>query len=342
MVINAQQILYLQKILDKSMSSIIDDYQELVSKALEEYSFRNMQPRQLYEPCDYILSIGGKRLRPVIVMLGSYVFDGNVKDVIKPAMAIEYFHNFSLMHDDIMDAAPLRRGKETVHIKYDVNTGILSGDGMLIKAYEMFEDLPADKFKAVTKLFSKTAAELCEGQQYDMNFETQEEVSYDEYIKMITLKTGVMMGASLQIGAMIADAKEEDYKNLYEFGKNLGIAFQLKDDYLDVFGQQDFGKIHAGDISENKKTILYIKALELAEKKSADELRFWYSMKTENVDKIYAVEKILRKLKIDVEVMNLISEYTTIALNYLNMIQVADEKKEQVKGLASSLIDRQI
>lgn len=324
------------------MKSVIEEYQEIVSKALEDYSFKSLEPTELYEPCDYILGIGGKRLRPVIVMLGSYVFDGNVENVLKPALGIEFFHNFSLMHDDIMDAAPLRRGKETVHIKYDTNIGILSGDGLLIKAYQMMEDLPADKFKAVTKLFSKTAAELCEGQQYDMNFETQEEVTYEEYIRMITLKTGVMMGASLKIGALIADASEEDCKSLYEFGKNLGIAFQLKDDYLDVFGQQDFGKIHAGDIFENKKTILYIKALELSGEKEADELKFWYGMKTDNIDKVYAVEKIFRKLKIDLEVMGLIAEYTEKSLSYLDKIQVSEEKKSQLKELASSLIERQV
>ena len=322
--------------------SVIEQYQELINAELEKNSFVGVEPKALYEPCDYILSIGGKRLRPVIVMLGSYVFDGKPEKIVKPALAIEYFHNFSLMHDDIMDEAPLRRGKETVHLKYNVNTGILSGDAMLIQAYRMFEDLPADQFKAVTKLFSKTAVELCEGQQYDMNFETQTHVTYEEYIQMITLKTGVMMGASLQIGAMIAEAKEEDYLNLYEFGKNLGIAFQLKDDYLDVFGQQDFGKIHAGDIIENKKTILYIKALELAEKQDVDELKFWYSMKTDNVDKVYAVEKIFRMSKVDYEVMSLIGHYTDIAMGFLNKIQVEDEKKIQLKELASSLIDRQI
>src|SRR5690606_8211723 len=175
-----------------------------------------------------------------------------------------------------------------------------------------------------------------------MNFETQKEVSFEEYINMSMLKTGVMMGASLQIGAMIADAKEEDYLNLYEFGRNLGIAFQLKDDYLDVFGQQDFGKIHAGDIVENKKTILYIKALELANQQDKDELKFWYSMKTDNIDKVYAVEKIFRMAKVDYEVMTLIGHYTDIAMSYLDKILVADEKKEQLKELAASLIDRQI
>lgn len=322
--------------------SVIEHYQELISKELEKNSFLGIEPKGLYEPCDYILSIGGKRLRPVIVMLGSYVFDGKVEEVLKPALAIEYFHNFSLMHDDIMDEAPLRRGKETVHLKYNINTGILSGDALLIQAYRMFEDLPAEKFKAVTQLFSKTAVELCEGQQYDMNFETQKEVSYEEYIQMITLKTGVMMGASLQIGAMIADASEEDCQHLYEFGKNLGIAFQLKDDYLDVFGQQDFGKIHAGDIIENKKTILYIKALEVAEEKEASELKFWYGMKTDNIDKVYAVEKIYRIAKVDFEVMSLIGDYTELAMSHLDKIQVADEKKLQLRELAASLIDRQV
>ena len=175
-----------------------------------------------------------------------------------------------------------------------------------------------------------------------MNFETQKEVSYEEYIQMITLKTGVMMGASLQIGAMIADASEEDCQHLYEFGKNLGIAFQLKDDYLDVFGQQDFGKIHAGDIIENKKTILYIKALEVAEEKEASELKFWYGMKTDNIDKVYAVEKIYRIAKVDFEVMSLIGDYTELAMSHLDKIQVADEKKLQLRELAASLIDRQV
>ena len=327
---------------DYETMNVIEEYQQIVSEALEKYSFSQLKPQELYEPCDYILSIGGKRLRPVIVMLGSYVFDGKVEDVIKPALAIEFFHNFSLMHDDIMDDAPLRRGKQTVHLKYNLNTGILSGDALLIQAYRMFGDLPAEKFKAVTQLFSKTAVELCEGQQYDINFETQTDVTYDEYINMITLKTGVMMGASLQIGAMIADANEEDSKNLYEFGKFLGIAFQLKDDYLDVFGQKDFGKIHAGDIIENKKTILYIKALEVAKPEDVEELRFWYSMKTDNIDKVYAVEKIFRISKVDQEVMSLIGFYTEKAMSFLNKIDVSDEKKLQLKALASSLIDRQV
>lgn len=324
------------------MNNVIEGFQEILGKELENLSFASQEPKELYEPCEYILSIGGKRLRPVIVMLGSYIYDGNIADVIKPALAIEFFHNFTLMHDDIMDAAPLRRGKETVHIKYNTNVGILSGDALLIKAYQMFEDLPADKFKSVVKLFSRTASELCEGQQLDMNFETQESVSYEEYIKMITLKTGVMMGASLEIGALIAGASEDECRYLYEYGKNLGIAFQLKDDYLDVFGQQDFGKLHAGDVFENKKTILYIKALEISGKAEREELNFWYGIKTDNVDKIYAVEKIFRKLKVDHEVMKLIGEYTQIAMENLEKVNVSEEKKTALKELASSLIDRKI
>lgn len=322
--------------------NIIEKYKNLVEEALEKHSFKTMEPKELYEPCDYILSLGGKRLRPVIAMLGSYIFDGKDEDAIKPALAIEFFHNFSLMHDDIMDEAPIRRGKETVHLKYGINTGILSGDSLLIESYKMFEDLPAEKFKAVTQLFSKTATELCEGQQYDMNFETQDEVSYEEYIQMISLKTSVLVGAAFQIGAIVAGAEKEDYEKLYEFGKNLGIAFQLKDDYLDVFGEKDFGKIHAGDIIENKKTILYIKALEEADKESLKELKYWYGIKTDNIDKVYAVEKIFKRLKVDYAVMSLIGLYTEKAMMNLNEIQVSDEKKSVLRELASSLIERQI
>ncbi|MFA7447791.1 MAG: polyprenyl synthetase family protein [Weeksellaceae bacterium] len=322
--------------------NIIEKYKNLVEEALEKHSFKTMEPKELYEPCDYILSLGGKRLRPVIAMLGSYIFDGKDEDAIKPALAIEFFHNFSLMHDDIMDEAPIRRGKETVHLKYGINTGILSGDSLLIESYKMFEDLPAEKFKAVTQLFSKTATELCEGQQYDMNFETQDEVSYEEYIQMISLKTSVLVGAAFQIGAIVAGAEKEDYEKLYEFGKNLGIAFQLKDDYLDVFGEKDFGKIHAGDIIENKKTILYIKALEEADKESLKELKYWYGIKTDNIDKVYAVEKIFKRLKVDYAVMSLIGLHTEKAMMNLNEIQVSDEKKSVLRELASSLIERQI
>lgn len=322
--------------------SVIEEYQKLIGEALIEHSLLKLEPIELYEPCDYLMSVGGKRLRPVILMLGSYIFGGNVEDVLKPAIGIEYFHNFTLMHDDIMDHSPLRRGKETVHVKYNVNTGILSGDALLIKAYQMFEDLEPAKYKKVMSLFSKTAAELCEGQQYDMNFETQDTLDFDEYIKMIMLKTGVMMGASLQIGAMIADADEKDYKYIYDFGKNLGIAFQLKDDYLDIFGEKGFGKIHGGDVLENKKTVLYFKAKELAKGDDLKELLFWYGMQTDNIDKVYAVEKIFRKSRVDVEAMNLVSEYTAKAMENLDKIDAPEDRKNELRELAAALIDRRI
>lgn len=322
--------------------SLITKYQSLLSETLDNSPFRKLSPKELYEPCDYILGIGGKRLRPVLALLGSYIFDGNEDEVLKPSLAIEYFHNFTLMHDDIMDEAPLRRGHESVHKKYGTNTAILSGDALLIQSYRMFEDLEPNLFKSVTQLFSKTAAEICEGQQLDMNFERQIEVTYDEYIEMITLKTSVLVAAALKMGALIAGADEKNAAHLYEYGKNLGIAYQLKDDYLDVFGEQDFGKVHAGDIIENKKTILYIKALELAKGEDLKELNFWYGMRTENVDKVYAVESIFKNSKVDKEVMQLIEEYTQLAMNNLNEIDVSDDKKSILKDFAISLINRQI
>lgn len=322
--------------------NLISKYQSILSETLDNLPFENKQPKELYEPCNYILGIGGKRLRPVLALLGAHIFDGNIEKVLKPSLAIEYFHNFTLMHDDIMDQAPLRRGHQTVHLKYDVNTAILSGDALLIQSYRMFEDLEPNLFKSVTQLFSKTAAEICEGQQIDMNFENQAVVSYDEYIEMITLKTSVLVAAALKMGALIAGSNENDAENLYEYGKNLGIAYQLKDDYLDVFGEQNFGKQHAGDIIENKKTILYIKALELAKGEELKELNFWYEMRTENVDKVYAVKNIFKNLNIDKEVMLLIEYYTQLAMENLGKIDVSDDKKSILKDFATSLINRKI
>jgi len=319
----------------------LDKFHDLIAQGIQDNSLIN-NPKELYEPMDYILNIGGKRIRPVIVLLGADLFDGDLQKTLKPSLAVEFFHNFSLMHDDIMDEAPLRRGKTTVHEKYGVNTAILSGDALLIKSYEMFEDLEPVLFKKVTKLFTKTAKELCEGQQWDINFETQTDVTYEDYIKMISYKTGVLVGASLEIGAMIANASEEDAELIYQYGLNLGIAYQLKDDYLDVFGNlEHLGKKHAGDIYENKKTILYLSALEAADEKDRDELMFWYNMKTDNVDKVYAVEKIFRKLNVNKKLSTLIREYTNKAHQYLDKINVPDEKKVYLRELSEVLIDRQ-
>ena len=321
--------------------SSLNKFHELVAKGISENSLVK-SPKELYEPMDYILNIGGKRIRPVMVLLGTDLFDGDLELAVKPSLAIEYFHNFSLMHDDIMDDAPLRRGKVTVHEQYGVNTAILSGDALLIKSYEMLEDLEPEMFKKVTKLFTKTGAELCEGQQWDINFETLTNVSYEDYIKMISHKTGVLVGAALKMGAIIGGANEAESDLIYQYGLNLGIAYQLKDDYLDVFGNlEHLGKKHAGDIYENKKTILYISALEAANDKEREELLYWYNMKTDNIDKVYAVEKIFRNLNVNKKLSTLIRMYTNKAHQYLDQIEVSDERKVHLRELSEILIDRQ-
>jgi geranylgeranyl diphosphate synthase type II len=240
----------------------IADYQNQFSEFLNTYNVER-EPKNLYQPIKYILNLGGKRLRPVLTLMTTACFDGDVDRSMDAALAVEVFHNFSLIHDDIMDAAPLRRGQETVHEKWDLNTGILSGDAMLIRAYQLFENYPPETFRELAKLFSKTALEVCEGQQYDIDFETRLQVSIPEYLKMIECKTAVLVGAAMQMGAIVANAPIEDQVRCYDFGKNLGIAFQLQDDYLDAFGNPEiFGKQVGGDILENKKTYLFLKAIE--------------------------------------------------------------------------------
>ena len=220
------------------------------------------EPRNLYEPIDYILQLGGKRLRPVLTLIAADLFGGDYHKALPAAAAVEVFHNFSLVHDDIMDNASLRRGKATVHQKWNSNIAILSGDAMLICAYRLLESYPPDTFAALVKLFSKTALEVCEGQQWDMDFETQAQVSIPQYLQMIRYKTAVLVGAALQMGAVIAGASIENQRLIYDFGVAIGLAFQLQDDYLDTFGDEAFGKKIGGDILENKKTILYLKTLD--------------------------------------------------------------------------------
>lgn len=318
----------------------LDKYYNIFKEALEKYRITE-EPHALYEPINYILSLGGKRLRPIITLMGCDLFGGDLEKAVKPSLAIEYFHNFTLMHDDIMDCAPLRRGKTTVHEKYNTNRAILSGDALLIKSYQFFEDLPEQKFKKIISLFSQTALTLCEGQQYDMDFEQQENVSLEEYKKMILFKTGVLTACAFEIGAIIADAPEEDAERIYNFGKYLGIAFQLKDDLLDVFGDNTlFGKKHAGDIYENKKTILYIKALEKANKEQEEELKYWYKIKTDNIDKIYAVERLYQQLDIDLVVGDMIRDYTKKALEELEAITGNKKSKDYFVDFAQNLIGR--
>ena len=324
-----------------NLMEFLDDYQKIVSTAIDKYSFKD-KPTELYEPMNYIISHGGKRLRPIMVLMACDMFGGNMEKAIKPSLAIEYFHNFTLIHDDIMDEAPLRRNKPTIHTIHGLNTGILSGDGLLLKAYKFFEDLEPDVFKACIRIFTHTGLLLCEGQQYDINFETQENVTYEDYIRMITYKTGVLSASSFEIGAIIAKADAKDARAIFNFGKNIGIAFQIMDDHLDVFGDQaQFGKKHAGDIYENKKTILYLLAREHGTEEERKELDYWYSKKTDNIDKIYGVEKIFRRTKVDEKTLRLIEKYNEIGQSYLKKINAPDEKKKPFIELANYLLRRE-
>lgn len=319
----------------------LDHYQETVAKAIEKYTFKN-KPAELYEPMNYIISHGGKRLRPIMVLMANDLFGGNTEKAIKPALAIEYFHNFTLIHDDIMDEAPLRRNKPTIHTIHGINIGILSGDALLIKAYQFFEDLEPELFKKCIKIFSETGAVLCEGQQMDVNFETDNNVTYDDYIQMITNKTGVLSAASFKIGALIAGASDQDAEALYNFGMHIGIAFQIMDDYLDVYGDMEqFGKRQAGDIYENKKTVLYLLALEQATEEERAELKYWYSKKIDNVDKVHSVINIFRRTKIDEKVLRLIQKHNEIGQDYLNKINLPEEKKRPFIELANYLLRRE-
>ncbi len=319
----------------------LDRYQETVSKAIDKYLFKD-KPAELYEPMNYIISHGGKRLRPIMVLMASDLFGGDISKAIKPALAIEYFHNFTLIHDDIMDGAPLRRNVPTLHTLHGINTGILSGDGLLLKAYKFFEDLEPELFKACIRVFTHTGLLLCEGQQYDINFETQKEVTYEDYIRMITYKTGVLSASSFEIGALIAGAKSEDAKAIFNFGKHIGIAFQIMDDYLDVFGKaEQFGKKHAGDIFENKKTVLYLLARKYATPEELQELDYWYSKKTDNVDKVYGVEKIFRRTKVDEKVLRLVQKHNEIGQGYLKKIDAPEERKKPFVELANYLLRRE-
>src|SRR5690349_17372384 len=274
------------------MSSIAQ-YQQWLEQEIRKQKFWK-SPASLYEPIRYIMELGGKRLRPMLTLLAYSLFRDDVKRIVPYAVAVEAFHNFTLMHDDIMDKAPLRRGKQTVHEKWNVNTAILSGDVMLVKVYDMFLGIEPEKMKVVLKAFNQCAAEVCEGQQWDMEFETTDQVTEAEYINMIRLKTAVLLGFSLELGAILGDAPEEDRKALREFGTNIGIGFQLKDDLLDAYADPEkFGKQVGGDIIANKKTFLLIKAREKAQGKMKKQLDEWLALKKFNKNKKVAGVKAI-------------------------------------------------
>ncbi len=302
------------------------------------------EPKNLYEPIDYIIKLGGKRIRPVLTLMAADVFKADLQKALPAALAVEVFHNFTLIHDDIMDDAPLRRGKATVHEKWNLNTGILSGDAMLILAYQFFENYEPEVFQRLAKLFSKTALEVCDGQQLDVDFETRNDVTIEEYITMIRLKTSVLVAAALKMGAIVAEVDDANANLIYDFGLNLGIAFQLQDDYLDTFGDPEkFGKQIGGDIIENKKTFLYLKALESAKKKHQKKLEFYYNQNLkENSLKIAEVKRIFEINDIPFLVKQEIESYTNKAFATLNDMQISEANKTNLKNFGLWLMNRTI
>lgn len=314
---------------------------ELIERAILRQSY-GKKPETLYEPIRYIMSLGGKRLRPMLVVLGYRLYKDDWKNILPYAVAVEAFHNFTLMHDDIMDQAPLRRGKATVHTKWNVNTAILSGDVMLVRVYEMLAALPADVLAVALQRFSQTAAEVCEGQQLDMDFEHRSTVSEKEYINMIRLKTAVLLGFSLEFGALLAGAPASERKALYDFGVSIGIGFQLKDDLLDVYAdQKKFGKQVGGDIISNKKTFLLIKALERAKGEDRKELDHWIAQKKFNaVKKVKAVTSVYDRLGIRESTERKITGFFDKGFGSLSAIG-SESATAALRGYAQVLMERQ-
>lgn len=309
----------------------------------KQYPFDN-EPKGLYEPVDYILSIGGKQLRPLMLLMTCQLFSDDLEKALPAAYAIEIFHNFTLVHDDIMDAAPLRRGKETVHHKWNTNTGILSGDVMLVHAYEYLRKVDNAILSEVLRIFNKVAIGVCEGQQYDVDFETMDTVTIPEYIKMIELKTSVLVAGAMQIGALIGGANEADAYHLGEFGRNIGIAFQLQDDILDTYGDPEkFGKKVGGDIAQNKKTYLVLKSLELADEKTATTLKTLLSTQPKDeAKKIKAVTAIFDSLDIRTHANLKKEAYRDLAYEHLKAVQISETTKQPLYDFAQFLVQRDV
>jgi len=318
-------------------------YQKDFIDYLESKKWIN-EPKNLYEPIDYIIKLGGKRMRPVLTLMAADIFSGGYEKAMPAALAVEVFHNFTLIHDDIMDDAPLRRGKKTVHEKWDINTGILSGDAMLILAYQYFENYEPVVFQKLAKLFSKTALEVCDGQQLDVDFETRNDVTINEYINMIRLKTSVLVAAALKMGAIVSETTEENANLIYDFGLNLGLAFQLQDDYLDTFGDpKTFGKQIGGDIIENKKTYLYLKSLEVADEVDRGKLQFFYNQKLkDNSIKITEVTRIFEVNDIPDLIKEQIKNYTDEAFRTLSAMNISKENKQSLKNFGLWLMNRSV
>lgn len=318
------------------------EYTKLLQQEIEQLSISG-EPKELYDPINYILSLGGKRIRPALCLLGTDLFDGDIQEAKHAAICVEVFHNFTLVHDDIMDEAPIRRGKPTVHEKWNRDIAILSGDVMFVKAYELLSKLDPKHLPEVFKLFNKTAIEVCEGQQMDMNFENAKEVAISQYIKMIELKTSVLLACSLKMGAIIANSSEKDAELIYEFGRNLGIAFQIQDDLLDAYGDPEkFGKRVGGDIISNKKTYLLLTAIEKASEAQLEKLKDLLNQSEfEDQEKVDAMKAVYNEIGIPKLTENAIQEYYDIAMQSLSAIGVKDGKKQNLRLLAQQIMQRE-
>jgi geranylgeranyl diphosphate synthase, type II len=314
----------------------------LIAEALDRLSYPE-SPAELYEPIGYILSLGGKRMRPALLLMACDLFGGDVEKALSPALGIEVFHNFTLMHDDIMDNAPLRRGKITVHERWNKSVGILSGDVMLVEAYKLIMQVDDHLLRSVLDIFNETSVGVCEGQQYDMGFEHRNDVSIDEYLNMIRLKTSVLLGGALKIGALIGGASNRDAELLYNFGVHLGIAFQLQDDILDVYGDPEkFGKQVGGDIISNKKTFLLLKTLELAKDSTKTELENWVGgTNFDNTEKVNAVTAIYDKLEVRQHAENAMQTYADKAFEALDAISLPEPHKQYLRNFADGLLVRE-
>jgi len=319
----------------------IKEIQDIVNAEILKLDF-SLEPVELYQPVAYTLSMGGKRLRPVLCLLATDMFGGDIKMAIKPALGIEIFHNFTLVHDDIMDNAPIRRGQATVYKKWNTNIALLSGDTMFAKAYELVAESEPPILQRILQVFTQTAIEVCEGQQYDMNFETRNNVTLDEYKMMIRLKTAVLIAASLKVGALVAGCIKEDADNMYRFGENLGMIFQLQDDLLDLYSDEAvFGKLSGGDIASNKKTYLYIKAIEIANNTQRKKLMDLYASFTDDsIEKINEVKNIFDALNIKDAVTEEMKVYYTKAIEYLLKVNVKDTSKKQIREFTDALMER--
>jgi len=327
---------------NKKQMKELHELQDIISDAVKELNFPGY-PAQLYEPITYILSLGGKRMRPALLLMACDLFGGDVDAAIPPALAIEVVHNFTLMHDDIMDNAPMRRGHATVHKKWNQNVGILSGDVMLVQGYKLMMQVPDHLLRPILDIFNVTAIGVCEGQQLDMEFEELTNVSIDEYLEMIRLKTAVVLGGALKIGALIGGADTKDADLLSDFGVNLGIAFQLQDDILDVYGDPEkFGKQVGGDIISNKKTYLLLKSLELANSLQSNELQNWLGAKQFNaIEKVQAVTALYNNLDVRQLAEQAMESYADKAFAALDAINLPEGHKQYLRDFADGLLVRE-